>query len=167
MSIRVLEYNILADFSASFAISGEALRSPKRGEKIMKRLLLTAGLFAAVASSYMYAQTAVAVANVPFDFRMGKTLMPAGKYVVKDSGGVVTVREERGLKSSVQITLPTERSQVNTQPSLTFNRYGSDYFLSGVWTAGSKEGRAFPKSRLEQELISHAGLVQTASIDLR
>ena len=133
----------------------------------MKRLLLTAGLFAALACPYVYAQTSTAVANVPFDFRMGKTLMPAGKYVVKDSGGVVTVREERGLKSSVQITLPTERSQVNTQPSLTFNKYGSDYFLSAIWTPNSHEGRALPKSQLEKELISHAGLVQTASIDLR
>jgi hypothetical protein len=132
----------------------------------MKRLLFTAGLFAALASPYMYAQTAVAVANVPFEFRMGKTLMPAGKYTVTDSGGVVTVREESGRKSAVQISLPTERSSVNSQPSLEFNRYGSDYFLSTIWTQGSKEGRALPKSQFEKELISHAGLVQTASIAL-
>src|SRR2546422_3486746 len=32
-----------------------------------------------------------------------------------------------------------------------FNRYGNKYFLSQIWTAGSKSGRELPKSQRETE----------------
>ena len=46
----------------------------------MKRFIYTAALAAAMACPYGYAQTVDARADVPFNFRMGDAVMPAGKY---------------------------------------------------------------------------------------
>jgi hypothetical protein len=133
----------------------------------MKRLLFTAGLLTAIGCS-LQAQTATARAEVPFDFRMGPSIMPAGKYVVQQSGAVLTVREEGGAhKSAIQLTLPTSRASVSRQPKLEFHRYGTDYFLAAVWSPDSHEGRALPKTKSEEELSRHAEFVETASISLR
>jgi len=133
----------------------------------MKRSFFAAGLFTAFAFS-MNAQTSTARAEVPFDFRIGQSVLPAGTYVIQAAGALLTVREESGTrKSAVQLTLPTSRTQVASQPKLEFHRYGSEYFLAAVWSQNSHEGRALPKTKLEKELISHAQLLQTASISLR
>jgi len=133
----------------------------------MKRLLYAAGLFTALAFS-INAQTSTARADVPFDFRIGQAVLPAGKYVVQSSGALLTVRGEGGTrKSAVRLTLPTSRASVSAQPKLEFHRYGSEYFLAAVWSPASHEGRALPKTKLEQELISHAQFSQTATIALR
>ena len=134
----------------------------------MKRLLYAAGLFTAL-GCIVQAQTAIARADVPFDFRMGSSsIMPAGTYLVQQSGAVLTVREEGGTKkSAIQLTLPTSRASVSAQPKLEFHRYGSAYFLATVWIPNSHEGRALPKSKSEQELSRRAEFVQTADVSLR
>ena len=134
----------------------------------MKRLLYAAGLFTAL-GCIVQAQTAIARADVPFDFRMGSSsIMPAGTYLVQQSGAVLTVREEGGTnKSAMQLTLPTSRAVASVQPKLEFHRYGSAYFLAAVWSPNSHEGRALPKSKSEQELSRRAEFVQTADVSLR
>jgi len=136
----------------------------------MKCLLYAAGLFTAL-GCIVQAQsaTAIARADVPFNFRMGSSsIMPAGTYLVQQSGAVLTVREEGGTnKSAMQLTLPTSRTVVSAQPKLEFHRYGSAYFLSAVWIENSHEGRALPKSKSEQELSRRAEFVQTADVSLR
>jgi hypothetical protein len=132
----------------------------------MKHLLYAAGLFTALACS-INAQTSTARANVPFDFRMGQSVMPAGNYLIEASGALLTFRQQGGTrKSAMQLTLPTSRRQESSQPKLEFHRYGSDYFLTAIWSQQSHEGRALPQSKFERELISHAQLSQTASISL-
>jgi hypothetical protein len=134
----------------------------------MKRLFFATGLFTALACS-LPAQTATASAEVPFNFRMGaSSVMPAGKYLVQQSGAVLTVREVGGTKkSAIQLTVPTSRASISSQPKLEFHRYGSDYFLSAVWSPDSHEGRALPKSKSERELIRRTEFVQTASVSLQ
>jgi hypothetical protein len=133
----------------------------------MKRLFFAAGLVTALAC-FINAQTSTARAEVPFDFRMGQSVMPAGTYLIQSSGALLTVREESGTrKSAMQLTLPTSRAQVSSQPKLEFHRYGSDYFLAAVWSQQSHEGRVLPKTKLEQELSRHSQFLQTASISLR
>jgi hypothetical protein len=38
---------------------------------------------------------------------------------------------------------------------LVFHRYGSQYFLAQVWSAGNSEGRELPRSRAEREVASN------------
>src|SRR5258705_11471085 len=110
----------------------------------MKRLSLAVGLFAAVACSGLSAQTVNLQASIPFDFRMGETLMPAGEYQIHNSAdGVLAVRQRDGAHAAaVLLTLPASRRGAATKGALEFNRYGDAYFLSRIWTPDSRDGRA-------------------------
>ena len=129
----------------------------------MKRLCLATGLFAAMACAVLHAQTVDLRANVPFDFRMGETLMPAGEYVIHHSAGVLTVRAESGPPRAIfQLTLPASRQDGSTKGALVFNRYGDSYFLAKIWAPESRYGMALSTSKREKELASGAPVYSAA-----
>jgi hypothetical protein len=45
----------------------------------MKRLHFALGLFAVLAALGLHAQSTLLLANIPFDFQVGNSLMPAGE----------------------------------------------------------------------------------------
>ena len=59
----------------------------------MKRLILAAGLFAAVIS--LHAQTMSMQASIPFDFRIGSVLLPSGEYSIRHSCNLAAAFSER------------------------------------------------------------------------
>lgn len=133
----------------------------------MKHLLLVMGLFASISTLPLRAQTVVLKGKVPFDFHVGSVDMPAGEYIVQQSGALVTVRNSDGKKlTAMYLSLPTPAPEARADGTMVFNRYGEDYFLTKVWIPNSKEGRALPTSKREKELISRMALVQTASTRL-
>ena len=95
----------------------------------MKHFIYTAALAAAMACPYVYAQTVDAHANVPFNFRMGDAVMPAGQYRIHESQGLLMLREETGKKAAMHLTLPVSRPAISSNPSLrkgtcgTFQEY--------------------------------------------
>jgi hypothetical protein len=129
----------------------------------MKQLCLATGLFAAMACAGLYAQTVDLRANVPFDFRMGKTLMPAGEYVIHHSAGMLSVRAQSGRTAAFHITLPESRHGTSSKGALVFNRYGDSYFLSKIWAPDSRNGLALLTPKREKELAS-GGPVYSAAI---
>jgi hypothetical protein len=134
----------------------------------MKRLFFAIGLFAAVACSDLRAQTMELRAKVPFDFRMGEKLMPAGLYLIHHSAGLLTVREQGGSNTAAMfLTLPEYRPHTPTTGTLEFNRYGENYFLAKIWAPGSRDGRSLTKSSTEKEIASRVGEVYSASIPLQ
>ena len=134
----------------------------------MKRFAFAAGLFASVACFSLQAQSNDLLATIPFEFRIGNSVMPAGQYRVQQATSVLSFRKQDGEPKSVMLlTSPDSRPAKSEQASLEFNRYGDVYFLTHVWNGGSGEGRSVPKSAMEKELISRAGQVQTAGITLR
>jgi hypothetical protein len=133
----------------------------------MKRFIYAAGLLTLMACPYLYGQRLDAVANVPFDFQLGETLMPAGKYLLHEAGPLLELRGESGKKNVMCLTLPTSRWALSVDPKLEFNRYGDDYFLATVWSPSSHEGFALRKSKREKELASRVTFIQTASIPLQ
>jgi hypothetical protein len=50
-------------------------------------------------------------------------------------------------------TQGVEARREQDQTKLVFHRYGDQYFLSQVWTAGESDVRELWKSRAERELI--------------
>ena len=50
------------------------------------------------------------------------------------------------------MTMEVLANDWQAESKLIFNRYGNKYFLSQIWTAGSKSGRELPKSQRETEL---------------
>jgi len=129
----------------------------------MKRLIFAA-VFALSAYSHLNAQTLNTRAEVPFNFQVGEAFMPAGKYLIKESGNLLTVREEHGREAAMHLTFPASHSAVSPFPKLEFNRYGDEYFLATIWDPQSHDGRALMKSKREKELASHFRSIQIASV---
>ena len=94
-------------------------------------------------------------ANVPFDFSVGDKTLPAGVYTVMPmtTQNVLRIRHEDSRAAALVITndAPARRGQDQTR--LVFHRYGDQYFLAQVWTAGDVNGRELRKSRTERELV--------------
>ena len=129
----------------------------------MQRLIT--GLCLAVVCAILHAQTMNMRATIPFAFRAGEKAMPAGEYTIRHSGGTLILHNEGG-PSVMLLTIAAARPNPTADARLGFNRYGERYFLSSVWTPGSRDGREVSKSRAEKELASQAGLRESVDIAL-
>ena len=117
----------------------------------MKRTSLVLTAILALACSALHAQSLNARANVPFNFWMGKTLMPAGDYQIRYSNGLLQVRDDAGGESLESIlTIPEHKLNPPNQTVLVFNRYGDTYsspsYRRPNWTAAA----SFPKIRAKK-----------------
>lgn len=115
--------------------------------------LIGLGLLLATASAY--AQTGVVKANVPFNFIVNKTELPAGQYRIQPMGitaGAMAIESPNG--KVVKAFLPTACQSPQTQKTtkLVFHRYGTQYFLAQIWRAGNDLGQELPASGLETEV---------------
>jgi hypothetical protein len=135
----------------------------------MKRFILAAGLFVALASTSLQAQIMDMRGNIPFDFRIGSTVLPSGEYLIHHSGSMLFVRQAgRGDKGGFFITNGEDHPATSTaKGTLLFSRYGDAYYLSKLWTPDSVTARALPKTPRERELASHVGLSEIATVSLR
>jgi hypothetical protein len=102
------------------------------------------------------------VVNVPFQFHAGNVVLPAGEYVFEMSrinsfaatGSAVTISTR---DRSIAHFMPSmTRGEARTAPAftVTFNRYGSTYFLCKVQN-GSLETN-LPITKAEKELAISA-----------
>jgi len=125
----------------------------------MTRLILAAGLFAATLTASLHAQTMNMQATIPFEFRIGSTVLPPGEYSIRHSSGVLFVKQTNGAQNGGAFLTVGEDRPAGSSASgtLLFNRYGDTYFLSKVWPAGSKEAQKTPQTAREKELASHIG----------
>jgi hypothetical protein len=121
----------------------------------MKRLQLAVPFLMTLAFSRVEAQTMDLRATIPFEFRMGQRVMPAGSYTVRDSDGVLILREENGGKATLGLTIATDPPKDLSTAALQFHRYGDTYFLDKIWTPGYNTARGVPKSSFEKELARH------------
>ena len=133
----------------------------------MKRLFYAAGLFTLLASVHAFGQTEVAQANIPFNFQLGGKVMPAGKYLFSQSRFVLHVKNASGQPAVMLMTSPVSNRAVHADPTLEFQRYGDQYFLSKVWSPASKEGVALFKSKREKELARRSTFERTSEVALQ
>ena len=95
-------------------------------------------------------------ASIPFDFMVRGRTFPAGDYwierVTDDPSGLVL----RNVNHKHEhIVFETESMQGRRAPRrnvLVFNRYGDEYFLSEIVTAGEQDGRELAPSHTERVL---------------
>jgi hypothetical protein len=130
------------------------------------RNIVPLGVLALFATSILSAQQNVEV-QVPFSFRVGDSIMPAGSYSVDHSRhtSILLIRSTDGKSSATVMTNATQAKDVRTQDQLVFNRYGDEYFLSQVWRSGYSLGRQLVPTHSERELAlaaRHKG-VESAS----
>jgi hypothetical protein len=115
--------------------------------------LIGLGLLLATASAY--AQTGVVKANVPFNFIVNKTQLPAGEYKILPlgiTGSALSIQSPDG--KVIKAFLPNARTTSETPKTskLVFHRYGAQYFLAEIWEAGNDRGQELPASGLETEI---------------
>ena len=94
-------------------------------------------------------------ANVPFNFTVNRTTMPAGEYDISTVGSGNTLLIQSNDKKSVKLVTPNraETSSPSKTTKLVFHCYGKDQcFLYQIWVQGMNRGREFPKSSLENEI---------------
>ena len=100
-----------------------------------------------------YGQTDIHV-TVPFAFHIEEKTFSAGDYLVKASSGQSVVLLQSTDYNHAQVVM-THAAQAPTpmeKPTLMFQRYGDEYFLSTVWLPGSYTGRQLSPSRKQMEL---------------
>ncbi len=123
----------------------------------MKKLMVAIACFAfvmalsPVASAQMDEQ-GIWKANVPYSFHVENREMPAGVYLVKWTEGRLTLVSEDRKNRVVAITLLVQGRVTQERSYLTFNRYGSEHFLSAIHFAGIEDSRELLKSKYEVEL---------------
>jgi hypothetical protein len=102
--------------------------------------------------SWAVAQQETVVANVPFDFSVHDTTLPAGEYKVSVTGDhLLCISSVKG-KDHLFVTINSVYSATPmTQSELVFHRYGHQYFLSEVWVAATETGDSLPATKRERQ----------------
>jgi len=124
--------------------------------------IIVVSIFAALASGGLHAQSSLDLrATVPFAFRAGNTLIPAGEYMIHEESGLVRLRAEGdGHPMSTLVTFATSKHDASGDSRLVFDHYGNEYFLTTIWDAFSDTGRGLPKTSRQKELAERNGPVQ-------
>jgi len=134
----------------------------------MKRLAFGVGLMVALTSATVQAQATDLRANIPFEFRIGETRLPAGEYLIKQAPGVLIVKEQgANHKAAMLFTTAEFRLDPLKTGEVEFNRYGDTYFLAKIWLPGDRQGRAAIKGPREKEFATEAGVARKVGIALQ
>lgn len=113
-------------------------------KKIARTLITIVLVFTA---TILFAQTTpsqkLMKVNIPSAFRVEDQSLPAGQYLV------FTVTPERSIRivgtdgkhSAIVNDLPNYAKEPSPNSRLVFHRYGNEYYLVQVWTAGQNVAR--------------------------
>jgi hypothetical protein len=92
--------------------------------------------------------------SVPFEFTIKDKTLPPGEYIVKRSASAspetLLISSLDGGSGVYVITRNAQAGERQSESKLVFRRYGDQYFLSQVWTAGDSAGRELPESGRER-----------------
>ena len=117
--------------------------------------LVTAGLLLVGVATSARAQGLETVTTVPFAFTAGATNLPRDSYRIVPVPGHNGVFMIRGARHGVILMSVTDRlNEREPAPSLTFQRYGDQYFLREVQLG---DGRILhiPQTRAEMRAAEH------------
>ena len=132
------------------------------------RTLITICLLFTAAT--LFAQTTpsqrLMTVKIPFAFSVEGHALPEGEYLV------LTVTPERSIRiastdgkhSAIVNTLPNYASAPSENSRLVFHKYGDDYYLVQVWTAGQNVARNPLSSKRAMEIASSGGKPQPFTV---
>lgn len=118
------------------------------------RFVLVAVLIAtAFAAVPVTAETSSTNVNIPFNFQVGATILPAGDYTVAMVTDKAIVLQHKGGEAvAVALTNAVSGKSSEARPHFLFNRYGKSYFLAEAWLRNTDSGRAMMVSDAEREI---------------
>jgi hypothetical protein len=125
------------------------------GKLLLALCLLTVG-GGIVANAQINSDVTIHV-NVPFNYTVGDTTLPAGKYEIRTTEDLPNVLDIRSTDGRTSVLVDTEnveakdRRPVNKSEAI-FEKIGDNYFLSEIWVAGSGSGSELTKSKREKSL---------------
>lgn len=138
--------------------------------RTLKSLTMAAAAVLTLGVSGAFAEEQVAV-KVPFEFRVGKTPMPAGDYAVTKLGasaGMVRVSDPNRSHSAVVAinhTVAGSNNHPDTRSRVTFRCGEAGCTLAEVWTGGDGSAVNVPKATpadRERIAVIYAGTNQSA-----
>ena len=115
--------------------------------------ILAVGLLVLAGAATARADDDEIVAKVPFSFIVGRTHMPAGKYIVKpasDDLRVVLIESSDGREAAFSLTVPLGSAVRVTAPELVFEKRDNQYFLTRLIPADGNE-REIPPTHVHGE----------------
>ncbi|MGH9908900.1 MAG: hypothetical protein ACRD8U_25350 [Pyrinomonadaceae bacterium] len=124
-------------------------------------LSLLVVLAAVAVNAQGLSESCIAV-NIPFDFAVDETKLPAGNYTLRrivstsSADQLLIQNAEAGVDMRTGITRPNRTGEIQRKSKLVFNRYGDQHFLAQVWMAGSDTGRDLFQSRNECNLAKES-----------
>ena len=121
-------------------------------------LLALAALLLAAGSAYAQNDRF----NVPFQFAIGKSVMPAGHYSIKSASrnsGTLIIQDHQTGRLRFVDGNPIRSRDAQDQTKLVFHCYSGSCFLSQVWT-GNDVGRQLTESSQELELAKQSPTVR-------
>ena len=125
----------------------------------MTNMILKSTLFLGAALTMgLNAQAQSTKVTIPFAFEATGKSLPAGEYRVdglSTSTSTIAIRNTEKTAKLMALTNGCESIEAADASKLVFHRYGGQYFLAQVWSAGSSEGRELPRSRAEREVASN------------
>lgn len=91
-------------------------------------------------------------ADIPFEFRVGNTTLPAGYYEVRTqfAPGILVIRCYECNAAALVMTATVEAREKRETGALVFNRHDGKYALANVWNPGN-EGRKLLKTKADRE----------------
>jgi hypothetical protein len=120
----------------------------ERGGQLKTRVTVALSVVSilAVALAYGQGQGTMGRLDVPFEFRVGKKAMPAGKYEFVKQPGTESHLLLRNVETTKSMFVPVvERitamtSSGNHKARLVFDTVGDQKFLSEFWPANNDDG---------------------------
>jgi hypothetical protein len=105
------------------------------------------------------------MAKVPFDFLISDHPFDAGRYWMWSSGDKIMVQNNDGKTVFVGITNAVSGRRVASAGQIVFHCYGTNCFLSELWTPTQEDGRRLLPSHYEHELARKHGMVAFALLE--
>jgi len=112
--------------------------------------------------------TDTVVADIPFEFEIGDTTLPAGEYTIRrvtpTNPSVMVISSKEPHRN---VLFVVNSAQMNKEPhntELIFDRVDDQYFLSKIFEGWDPNGVALSKSRNERTLEKQGAKVQLNSV---
>jgi hypothetical protein len=146
----------------------------KKTAYTMIALLVLVGSMAVAAQAQTIRHAEVR-ANIPFQFHVRDTTLPAGEYVVRqltaDSDAVTLQISRKDGGASAIVNMIGAAGDAGPMTKLTFRRYGNQYYFAEVWIDGARDGLRAPKSKVERatqkELAALKVSMETVALSVR
>ena len=134
-------------------------------------ILIAIAAFAIVSTTNAFGQTGKTVkADVKFDFQIGERIYPAGEYLVErvsqQSDNILQIRSVGDANKKQIIVAGAANAGKRQTPKLVFQKYGENYFLTGIFLDTEQWGYSIHRLRRQRESEKNLALTSLETIEI-